>query len=225
MLLLILDIDQTLTDSIGIHHDCFLKAFDPFEIPNLDTDWGGYTHHTDSWIFEEVIRRAFDRLPTRDESEHFNNRHIACFEKGIAAAPIQEIPGAGEFLRALQANPQIAYIFATGSIRPLALRKLESLGISYPPELLVTASEFLTREDIVRQAIENAREYWGCEDFDRQISIGDGYWDLRTARNLELEFIGIAAGEKAGVLRDAGVAHVFPDLRAEQLLKLIENKN
>jgi phosphoglycolate phosphatase-like HAD superfamily hydrolase len=221
--LLILDIDQTLTDSIGLHHDCFLQAFDQFEIPNIDTDWGGYTHHTDSWIFEEVFRRAFDRPPLAHEINQFNDRHIACFEEGIQAEPIREIVGAREFIRAVQANSQTAYAFATGSIRPLALRKLESLGISYPPELLITASEFLTREDIVRQAIANARKYWGMTDFDRVISIGDGYWDLLTARNLDLEFIGIATGEKADRLRNAGAENVFPDLAARGITNLIDD--
>jgi len=223
VLLLILDIDQTLTDSIGLHHDCFLRAFDPFEIPDIDTDWGGYRHHTDSWIFEEVIRRAFDRAPTRHESKLFSDTHTACFEKGIATAPIQQIAGARAFLRAVQANSQIVYAFATGSIQPLAFRKLESLGIGYPPELLVTASEFYTREDIVGQAIDRARKYWGRTDFERVISIGDGYWDLLTAQNLDLEFIGIATGEKADVLREAGAEKIFPDLRAKGIKNLMDN--
>jgi beta-phosphoglucomutase-like phosphatase (HAD superfamily) len=214
MLLLILDIDGTLTDTVSIHHAFFLAALSEFDISNIDTNWGGYTHHTDSWILAEIFKRAFDRSPSLHEVKTVEDVMATCFEGLIETTSIQEIVGAKAFIRAVQASSQIAYAFATGSFRAPAKRKLESLNISYPSELLVTASEFDTREEIVRQAIARAGKYWGTMDFDRVLSIGDGYWDLLTARKLDLEFIGIARDERADVLRDAGADKVYPDFTA-----------
>lgn len=42
----------------------------------------------------------------------------------------------------------------------------------------------------------------------RVISIGDGLWNLFTARNLGLEFLAIAEGEKAAAFNSRGVNSV-----------------
>jgi phosphoglycolate phosphatase-like HAD superfamily hydrolase len=219
MLLLILDIDGTLTDTVSIHHSCFLDALSEYEISNINTNWGNYTHHTDSWILAEIFKKAFDRPPSLHEVKTIEDGMTACLEDWIETAPFREIVGARAFVRAVQASSQIAYAFATGSFRAPAQRKLEALHISYPSELLVTASEFESREEIVQQAIARARKHWGTMDFDRTISIGDGYWDLITARKLDLEFIGIATGERADVLLEAGADVVFPDFEANEITR------
>ena len=41
--------------------------------------------------------------------------------------------------------------------------------------------------------------------------IGDGVWDVRAARNLGWNFIGIGAGENAERLRRAGADTIIPD--------------
>jgi len=46
----------------------------------------------------------------------------------------------------------------------------------------------------------------------RVISIGDGLWDLETARRLGYDFVGIGSGDKEAALTQAG-AQVFPDFR------------
>jgi beta-phosphoglucomutase-like phosphatase (HAD superfamily) len=123
MLLLILDIDGTLTDTVSIHHAFFLAALSEFDISNIDTNWGGYTHHTDSWILAEIFKRAFDRSPSLHEVKTVEDVMAACFEGLIETTSIQEIVGAKAFIRAVQASSQIAYAFATGSFRAPAKRK------------------------------------------------------------------------------------------------------
>jgi phosphoglycolate phosphatase-like HAD superfamily hydrolase len=39
--------------------------------------------------------------------------------------------------------------------------------------------------------------------------VGDGVWDARACRNLEVPFIGIGTGEQAKRLRKEGAAFVF----------------
>lgn len=81
--------------------------------------------------------------------------------------------------------------FATGSFRYGALRKLDALTSPTDLDLLVTASEHQTREEIVSASIERARQKHSMSEVDRVLAIGDGLWDLLTARNLGLEFLGI----------------------------------
>ena len=69
--------------------------------------------------------------------------------------------------------------------------------------MLVTASEHVTREEIVTAAIMAAISRHGGSP-DRIVSVGDGLWDLKTAEALGLSFLGIGTGENALVLSDRG---------------------
>ena len=48
--------------------------------------------------------------------------------------------------------------------------------------------------------------------FERVVSVGDALWDVEAAAVLGIPFVGIAAGERAIALRQAGTTHVLPDL-------------
>jgi phosphoglycolate phosphatase-like HAD superfamily hydrolase len=220
MKLFVFDIDGTLTDSVFRHQVSYVNAYSSFNIINLDTNWNNYAHHSDSWIFGEVFRVNFDRNPTSQEKEMFSEELGRHFKDQIIKNPVSEIPGAREFLLQVFASPDIGYVFATGSLREPALLKLESLEISYAPELLITASEYETREEIVSAAIRNAGEYFGVDGFERIVSFGDGYWDFKTAEILGLEFIGIAKDEKEQKLRDAGAPVVYPDFMCSDIVLL-----
>ena len=47
--------------------------------------------------------------------------------------------------------------------------------------------------------------------FARIVSIGDGLWDVRTARKLNFPFLGIGSGAREEELRRAGATHVLQD--------------
>ena len=215
MQLFILDIDGTITNSVAAHHRSFEKAFTDVGILEVNNNWASYTHHTDSWIFKEAFQKAFGRYPDKTEKNAFAHAVHQNFEKELQSLVIEQIPGALDFYRDIACDSQLAYAFATGSFRLPAIRKLESIGIEFPMELLVSADEFETREDIVTNAITAAQKYFGVAEFHQTISIGDGCWDFLTAQNLKLEFIGIAAGASAEKLRSAGALNIFPYFLAE----------
>ena len=52
-------------------------------------------------------------------------------------------------------------------------------------------TEIYEREEIVKKSINKAKEFYNIKSFKNIISVGDGIWDLKTARNLGLHFIGI----------------------------------
>jgi phosphoglycolate phosphatase-like HAD superfamily hydrolase len=61
------------------------------------------------------------------------------------------------------------------------------------------------------KAIENAKELYNINQFERIISVGDGLWDLTTAVRLGVEFIGIGNSNKAILLKN-GMNHFFENL-------------
>src|SRR2546425_12228616 len=59
MHLVMFDIDGTLTETLKVDEECFVRSFkDVFGFADLDTDWSHYPRTTDSGIFHEVSRHA-----------------------------------------------------------------------------------------------------------------------------------------------------------------------
>lgn len=212
--IVVFDIDGTLTDSVGPHQEAFLEAMESFDFPALRTDWASYRHHCDSGIFKEAWAEA--GLAGAAPVAVMEERLLARFEAVVARQPIpeiKEIDGAGAMLSAL-AKTEWAIGYATGSFAGPAAAKLAAVGIDAGAEVVVTASEFSTREDIVSAAISRIGARYGLDRSVPVISVGDGLWDLKTARALGLRFFGIGKGARGKVLRDAaeGVP-VFDDWR------------
>jgi len=217
--IIVFDIDGTLTDSVTPHQAAFEAALRSFPFPALRTDWASYKHHSDSAIFREAWEEAeFDGSPDMDGVEA---RFRAALDDAIRTNPIQELPGSSAFLSAVEQTRWVA-CFATGSFRYGALRKLEALSGPIDLDLLVTASEHQTREEIVSTSIECARSKYSISEPDRVLSVGDGLWDLLTAKNLGLEFLGVGSGRKADMLR-AQNARVATDLASG--LELLDDVN
>jgi phosphoglycolate phosphatase-like HAD superfamily hydrolase len=207
----IFDIDGTLTDSVAAHQRCFGAAFRAIGMREVDENWGGYRHHTDSGIFREAFARAHGREASVEDEARFVSALVREWEK--IPAQVQEIAGAADFVAKLAESGQIRFAFATGSYRHLAQAKLAAVGIACPERLLVTASEFATREEIVSAAIAAVSAGLDASQITSVVSFGDGLWDLHTARQLRLQFVGVGAGAKAELLKNAGAEVVATDFR------------
>ncbi|PID61519.1 MAG: phosphatase [Gammaproteobacteria bacterium] len=207
----IFDIDGTLTDSVRAHQIAFEAALRDFNFPALRTDWGSYRHHSDSAILAEAWTEA-GREGAADLArlEESYARH---YRAAVTDEPFEEIPGTRAFLEHLRAHGWVL-AFATGSLRSGALHKLAVAGVDGNAEILVTASELETREQIVGRAVDLACEIAGAAVPGRVISIGDGVWDLKTARNLGYEFLGIGFTGKGAKLKEMGasVHHDFNEV-------------
>jgi phosphoglycolate phosphatase-like HAD superfamily hydrolase len=208
--LAVFDIDGTLSDSVPLHQTAFLSVMEGFSFPSLNRDWASYTHHTDTAIFEEAWSSAYGRRPSLEERAEFHIRLESEFEETGRGRIIAEIAGAAAFVEHLR-NAGWAVAFATGGLRKMSRRKLTAIGVKFADDLLVTASEYVTREELVVQAIEAARIHYAFTP-GRVVSIGDGIWDLKTAAALGLHFLGVGTGSKAEILASAG-ATVVSDFR------------
>jgi phosphoglycolate phosphatase-like HAD superfamily hydrolase len=138
----------------------------------------------------------------------------------MAEQEIEEVPGASQFMKEVKKNKSIAVCFATGSLRRPAIQKLKAIGVDFDNRILVASDRLMKRESIVKQAIADAKKFYNVEGFERIISIGDGLWDLKTAQNLELEFVGIGLKNKE-VLLENGCLKWFEDFEGTSLEMLI----
>jgi len=205
--LIVFDIDGTLTDSIKIHQKAFIEMLLEIGVENIPSGFHEFKHHTDSYIVKEIYETL--------RKEPFSNQKFIQFEKGLTEKIVQEtiseIKGAKNLIEKLERTSNYAVCYATGSLRKAAEHKLKSIGVNFHEMQLVASDSTYEREKIVAHAIANAIAYYDVKKFERIISVGDGIWDLFTAKNLNLEFIGIGV-ENKDILRENGAEYVYASL-------------
>ena len=120
---------------------------------------------TDSINYAERIQRSF--LATDDILNENLNEHFVFFQPKEAVS--------GDFYWAGKLpNNQFAMVNA------------DSTGHGVPGAIMS-----ILNISSIEKAIEKAKDFHKVKSFSNIISVGDGIWDLKTARNLELHFIGI----------------------------------
>jgi phosphoglycolate phosphatase-like HAD superfamily hydrolase len=216
MKLAIFDIDGTLTETNKVDDQCFVKAFAvSHNITGIETDWTKYTHVTDSGLVAEIFNQKMGRAPNVKDFLAFKN----CFIKNLNDCALvdetlfDEVPNARIMLQKLSMEKDWAIALATGSFYDSAKLKLKKAKLEIKDFPITTADDAVSREEILQKAIEKSLEKYRLKKFEKIVSIGDGVWDLRTAKNLSLDFIGIASGKRAEALRDEGANYIIRDFR------------
>ena len=225
MKLAIFDIDGTLTDTNNVDEECFIKAFsEVHSVAYIDTDWALYPHTTDSGIAFHIFQTRFGRNPSEIELETFKS----CFVNMLAAqyqyasSSFAEIAGAALALSFLRRDSEWAVAIATGCWLESALLKLNAAGVDTDGMPVACAEDGLSREEILQAAVLRALKQYQANNFEKVVSIGDGVWDVRTARNLNFAFLGVGCGETAVRLRQAGATHVLENFSDyQQLVRLL----
>jgi phosphoglycolate phosphatase-like HAD superfamily hydrolase len=216
MRLAIFDIDGTLTETNSVDSVCFVQAMaDAHSVVGMSTNWGAYAHTTDSFITGEILRERFGRPPDDEELSRFQSRFVSLLEEQRAkdAALFAEIGGAGDALARLSREPDWAVAVASGCWRGSGVLKLRAAGLELGDAPAAFAEDGVSREEILRAAVSRARELYRQESFERVVSLGDGLWDVRAARNLGVPFVGVARGARAKKLRRAGASYIIEDFR------------
>jgi len=214
MNLAIFDIDGTLTNTNNVDEYCFIKALaETHSIDDIVTDWAAYPHTTDSGITQHIFEEKFGRSPQETELRNFKNCFVSMLREyyQVDSSSFAEIPGAAVALKMLQQDSDWAVAIATGCWRESALLKLKAANIDPQDIPAAYAEDGLSREHILKTAVSRALVQSGVSGFERIVSLGDGQWDVRTARRLDFAFLGIGGGERATSLRQAGARHVIED--------------
>jgi len=207
MNLIVFDIDGTMTLSEQHHLGAFEDAMHSVGVLNIDNDWQSYKHITDTHIFKHNYKAQFGHEPdemTMGLLEELMMDFIQAF------VPPQEVPGAKRIVDLVKHNSDYAFAFATGSLYAPAQYKLDETSIDYHKDLLKAANGFDSREEIVNAAIEAAKKHNRVDQFDKIISAGDGLWDLQTANNMDLIFLGVGEKNQEAFLQN-GVEHSLVD--------------
>ncbi len=202
--LIVFDIDGTLTDTVTIHQTAFKQSLNLIGVEKFDDRFGSYKHHTDSHIAKVIYEIATQKQFNQPVFDQFECSLFELLEQN----EIKEINGAQRIVNHIEAETEFGICYPTGSLYRPAKLKLERIGINFHPMQLVASNEIEVRERIVSKAIEQVHKHYNVEKFERIISIGDGLWDLKTAENLSLEFIGIGKTNEA-VLKANGMKKHF----------------
>jgi phosphoglycolate phosphatase-like HAD superfamily hydrolase len=208
--LVVFDLDGTLTQTFAVDGECYLQAFaDSLGFSSVNDNWADYEHVTDLGVMQEVFRQRVGRVPQSDEITKF----VDCFEGLLrqryksAGSSFGEIPGAAAFLTQLPAFHWAAAI-ATGGWERSARFKMTAAKIRADlPSAF--AEDGPARSAIVRRAITRAHTLHQQTSFERVVLVGDAVWDLETAKELQLPFVGVAHGTRMARLRTAGTSHVI----------------
>lgn len=223
--LVVFDIDGTLTDSVLIHQEAFIKSLLKLGVPKQNPEkqprLNSFKHHTDSFIakalFEQYTDIPFDHLLLQKfESELYQY---------IQKSQINEIKGAINFINYLTSETNYGICFATGSLYRPAVHKLNAIGIQFNETLLVASDNIGDRESIINQAIHQAKVFYDQTHFNHIISIGDGIWDLKAAKNLNLDFIGIGTQHKDTFIKNHvnWIADDFTQLNFSEVLRTTQS--
>lgn len=207
-MLIICDIDGTLTDTNAVDTDCFLASLKSVAGIDLGTrDWNQFPEVTDGAIVHELLKAyatADEAAMERAIRTDFVTRLI--MEAEANPDRFQALPGAAEFIEAARSHPAFAIAFATGGWTESAQIKLQMAGLDTEGLVMATSSDRNRRSEIIQLAVERSAR----SDL-TAVYVGDGLWDLKAAHELDLDFIGI--GPEADRLRTAGARAVFPDFR------------
>lgn len=216
MKLAVFDIDGTLTETNEVDDRCFVEAFGAsHQITDIETDWTKYAHVTDSGLASEIFKQKLGRPPNEkdflDFKRHFieNLNEYASEDETLFA----EVSSAKAMLEKLKLEKNWIVALATGSFYDSAELKLEKAKINVKNFPIGTADDAVSREEILLTAIEKSLKKCGLKRFEKIVSIGDGVWDVRAAKNLSLDFVGIANGKKADALREEGASYIIKDFR------------
>ena len=211
MPLVMFDIDGTLTETMKVDEECFVRSFkDVFGFADIDTDWSHYPRPTDSGIFHDVFTSRIGRSPTAQEVSQFRQHFIQLLAAVSSQFPFAPVAGADRLLSRLAQGGPHRVSLATGGWRDSARLKMASAGMCFDDHAAASADDALDRESIMRLSKQRASERYG-ESFACTVYVGDGVWDARACRSIGIPFIGIGTGSRATRLSAEGAVCVFPD--------------
>jgi phosphoglycolate phosphatase-like HAD superfamily hydrolase len=217
MHLVMFDIDGTLTETMKVDEECFVRSFeDVFGFVNIDTDWSHYPHTTDSGIFNDVFTSRIGQTPTAQDVSQFRQHFIQLLAASSSQSPFAPVAGADRLLSRLAQDGSHRVSLATGGWRDSARLKMASAGMCFDDHPAASADDALDRESIMRISKQRAAERHG-ELFACTVYVGDGVWDARACRSVGIPFIGIGTESRATRLSAEGAVCVFPDLSDSDL--------
>lgn len=212
MIFVLFDIDGTILHSNHVDGKCYGQAYkDVFGFDMLSTDWGEYPHVTDTSILDTCFQKHFGRTYTFEEETQIVNRLTELFRQNRITSPelFNQIPNVTRTIERLLEDGRFIVGIATGGWKAPAMFKLDHAKVPVEQLHKAFSDNNVSREDILNEALDKAHA--AHPNITRTVYIGDGIWDARTTRNMNLPFIGIRIDGDVEVLHEEGTNHVFTD--------------
>ena len=215
-MLVVFDVDGTLIG--GEEQDW--PSFD-----NAITQETGFKPHEEFWlkleeitgasivkaVAEEVGIPATPELVDSIQQQYLKNLRKAAPFKGDVFLPK---PGAREILTLLKTTPIFDAAIATGDFSETIKFKLGSAELDISGLPFASCSDEVIRKDIIALAAEKAGY-----PIEETVYVGDGRWDLRACKQLEIPFI--ATGRDIEKLKALGAEYIAPNLYPQTLLPIL----
>lgn len=209
--LVIFDIDGTLTNTKYIDDFCFVKTFRKlFNIDIEKLDWSTFTTITDTGLTKEVLLQ-YDKIFSDEVLQKTQDtfHHYLLTSQIENPELFKEVTGSSEFFHYLSQRSDIEVGIATGSWKKSGMIKLKAIGINAEDFPFSNSDRFITREEIVLDTIQQAKDFYQY-NFQDITYFGDGIWDYKTCQNLKIPLIGIDY-HNTEELAKAGVKNIFQD--------------
>jgi beta-phosphoglucomutase-like phosphatase (HAD superfamily) len=219
MIIIIFDIDGTLTDTTKVDDKCFMKAFkNVFGIDISNQNWAELNNVTDWGITEELFLKHKNRMPNYTEYDRMISEFMSQLKSELIRNKDQfkEIKGATNFFEFLTKKQNVKIGIATGGWEKSALLKLKTIGIEATKFVFSNSNHFKKREDILSDVIHRIK-LKEKNKIDKVIYFGDGTWDYLTCEKLGIEFVGIDYS-KNNKLKKLGVKTIFNDFSNVDLI-------
>lgn len=191
---IILDIDGTLVDSMGVDPKLYFSSIEQVLGSVSLRDLNDYDHVTDSGILGQILEdNGFSDVGELTASvkavfmEGLNS-HI----KEIGSFPV--IDGAVQFVERIRASTDTRIAIATGCWRESALLKLRTAGFNIEGVPVATSDDWPSRVEIMRSALQMAGSDAGAVTY-----FGDAEWDQRACHDLGWSFV--AVGPRLGGIK------------------------
>ena len=222
----IFDIDGTLIEPSTVGGACFIQTYqDVLSLTIQETNWNQYKNVTDSGITLQIFRDVYKREPTNKELEDIKIRHLMLLKGAIKndQTLIKEVKGAVNTFEELKNKQDWIAGIATGSWKDSGLAKLEALNLNMDGIPYAHAEVFLTKQDMIRDLLHKVKIQIDLMGFNKVVYVGDREYDFRTARLLNIDFVGVDC-TKNGKLRSIGVKKVVEDFSdKEYFFSLLKN--
>jgi phosphoglycolate phosphatase-like HAD superfamily hydrolase len=209
MNLVVFDIDGTLIQYHRKRNDAaYVRAVKEVLGVEIEDSWGGFVTSTDSGILDEISVKFQGRPCQRDEINSVKLKMEALLVAEYGQEPFTATPQALDTWNRLMDDLNVRVAVATGNWGFSGRFKLASAGFDLGAVPLASADDGIHRVDLLRHAYEKASQ---GVNFERVVYVGDWIWDVRAAKALGWDFIGIGGEEIEKALRAEGAEQVFRD--------------
>ncbi len=223
--IILFDIDGTLIKSSNAHFVSFSKALK--KVYGVKGDIYEVNPHgmTDKQIIIEILKKKSIRKEIIDlRIKECLEEMIKYFLIDIKKEDIFLLPGTESFLKYLRERNFLLGI-ATGNLEEIAQEKLKKKDIDHYFKFGAFGSDEIKRTNIIKRAIERAKEESEGKNKKDIFHIGDTPEDIFAGKENGISVIGMASGKyKEKDLKEAGADFVFKDFfEAREKFKMINN--